>query len=87
MTPSSPRTPIARAIVGALGILAKPALAGWILRALGLLLLGILPLAAISTYPALPAGRRLAFFASVGVSALGAGGVYGLGAWLGRRRR
>lgn len=87
MSLSSPRTPIPRAILGTLVILAKPALAGWILRALGMLLLGILPLAAISTYGAVPPGSRVAFGASVLVAAASGGGFYALGTWLRRRGR
>ncbi len=87
MNPNRARTPIAKAIAGTLAILLKPALAGWILRALGLLLLCILPLAAVSTYPAVPARSRLAFAGAVAVAGLGGGAVYLSGVWLRRRGR
>jgi hypothetical protein len=73
--------------VGTLAILAKPALAGWIMRALGMLLLCILPLAAVSTYSTVPADSRLAFAGAIGVAGLAGGGLYGLGTWLRRRGR
>ncbi|MBT3268719.1 hypothetical protein HN371_16310 [Candidatus Poribacteria bacterium] len=87
MTPSKPRTPIPRAILGTFGILTRPALAGWILRALGMLLLGILPLAAISTYGAIPLESRLAFAGAVLVAGAAGGALYAAGAWLRRRGR
>ena len=86
MTRNNTRTPIPQAVLGTLGILAKPALAGWILRALGMLLLGFLPFAAISTYSSVPAASRLAFAGAIAVAALAGGALYFLGTWLRRRR-
>ena len=87
MTASRPRTPTLRAILGTLGVVARPALAGWILRALGMLLLGMLPLAAISTYGAIPREGRLAYAAAILVVAAAGGAFYVAGAWLRRGGR
>jgi hypothetical protein len=87
MTPSKPRTPTVRAILGAFGIVARPALAGWVLRALGMLLLGMLPLAATSTFGAIPREGRVAFAAAVLVAGGAGGAFYAAGAWLRRRGR
>ena len=86
MTRNNTRTPVVQAILGTLGILVQPALAGWILRALGMLLLALLPFAAISTYSSVPAASRLAFAAAIAVAALAGGSLYFLGTRLRRRR-
>lgn len=84
MSLNRPRTPVARAVIGTLAILAKPALAGWILRALGMLLLGLLPFAAVSTYGGIPPGSRVAFGAAVLGAAAAGGCLYAIGTWLRR---
>ncbi|MEO2002760.1 MAG: hypothetical protein ABGY41_01515 [Candidatus Poribacteria bacterium] len=84
MSLNRPRTPVARAVIGTLAILAKPALAGWILRALGMLLLGLLPFAAVSTYGGIPPDTRVAFVAAVLGAAAAGGGLYAIGTWLRR---